>query len=206
MNDKNPPPSEAEKGSSSTPSRSAPEEPSGSGKASAATAAKASRTKKPEGPGRPAAAKAQPAPKPQPAPEPPETGNKRWRLAVAIAIPVLMIAAFLVSRIARDEPTPTTAEDPLLVYCATLVERDSVPVPNPSQAGSEEVKETVPVLAGRMVLLTEKLITVAPNDAKAELQRQREAYRALVVNSDPAGFGSTEITESRKRTKHGRCE
>ncbi len=110
-----------------------------------------------------------------------------------------MLAAFLVSRIARDEPTPTAAEDPLLEYCATVIDRDAVPVPRPWQAGSEEVEETVPVLAGRMVLMTEKLLAVAPKEAKAELETQRDAYRALVVSRDPAGFRTPALTESRKR-------
>lgn len=124
--------------------------------------------------------------------------GSRWRIVVAAAVPVIMVAAFLVARSSR-EPKAPVGDDPLVRYCATVVERDSIQLPNPAQSGSEEVKKMVPVVAGRLVLLTEKMMEVAPDDAKAGLRRQEEAYRALVRTRDAAGFRSAELLASRNQ-------
>jgi hypothetical protein len=138
-----------------------------------------------------------PAGEPEPAEPTGADRQRRWRAAIAVAVPVLMIAAFAVSRMGGDEPAGPSAQDPLVTYCATLVERDSIPLPNPADAGDEETRNSVPATAGRLVLLTEKMLEVAPEDARDGLERQEEAYRTLVRTGDAAGFRSAELLAAR---------
>ncbi|HEX2180015.1 MAG TPA: hypothetical protein VHL54_10955 [Actinomycetota bacterium] len=148
-------------------------------------------------PGKAAGRKPHPAVEPKPAEPTGAERQRRWRLAIAVAVPVLMIAAFAVSRMSGDEPAGPAAQDPLVAYCATLVERDSIPLPNPADADDEETRNSVPATAGRLVLLTEKMLEVAPEDARDGLERQEEAYRTLVRTGDPAGFRSAELLAAR---------
>lgn len=113
-------------------------------------------------------------------------------MAIAAVIPLLVVAAFLVSRLGV-EPSQNEAEEARVLYCATVVERDSVEVPNPTQSDDEEVESSVPVTAGRLVLLTEKMVPLAPDAAKPALQRQEKAYRTLVSTRDVTGFRSDEL-------------
>jgi hypothetical protein len=127
----------------------------------------------------------------------PADRQRRWRVAIAAAVPVLMVAAFAVSRMGGDEPAGPPVEDPLVEYCATLVERDSIPLPSPADAEDEEARNLVPATAGRLVLLTERMLEVAPEEARDGLQRQEEAYRALVRSRDAAEFRSAELLAAR---------
>lgn len=120
----------------------------------------------------------------------------RWRKAVAIAIPVLIVAALVAVWVGRDDEPVATGEDPLIQYCATVVERDSIDLPPAAEATVPEVRERVPALAARMILLTERMFSVAPAEMKPHLQRQINAYREVVRTSDAAGFEKPELLES----------
>jgi hypothetical protein len=120
----------------------------------------------------------------------------RWRSAVAIAIPVLIVAALVAVWVGRDDDPVATGEDPLIQYCATVVERDAIDLPDADDASSPEVRERVPALAARMILLTERMFSVAPAEMKPHLQRQINVYRDVVKSSDAAGFEKAELLES----------
>lgn len=118
------------------------------------------------------------------------------RKAVAIAIPILMVAALVAVLITRDDEPAAVGEDPLITYCATAVERDSISLPEPARANDPEVRNSVPPTAARMVLLTEKMFTAAPQHIKPDLQRQINLYREVVRSGDARGFENPELLES----------
>lgn len=125
--------------------------------------------------------------------------RRRWRPVIAIAVPVIMVAAL--AAVFRDSPGPVAParEDPLISYCATVIERSSIELPDPSQAGSDEAANSVPVTAGRLVLLTERMLGVAPEEARPALRNQVESYRDLVRTGDAAGFYSPQLQASRNQ-------
>ena len=144
----------------------------------------------PDNPGEEAAEQGpRPAPGPRPRPD-------RARIGLAIVVPVLIVAALVAVFVSRDNEPAPLAEDRLLQYCSTAIERDALELPDPSEAASEEVKNGVPVTAGRMVLLTERMLEVSPDRQKPELRKQVAAYRSLVRSRDPAGFTAPELLES----------
>lgn len=136
--------------------------------------------------------------KADPGPVPERQIPDRRRMAVAIAVPVLIVAALIAVFVSRDEPA-VMGEDPLIQYCSTAIERDSIALPDPN-ADSEEVKNSVPVTAGRLVLLTERMLEVAPDKVKPDLESQIDAYRNLVRTRDPAGFRDAKLLASMNRT------
>ncbi len=129
-------------------------------------------------------------------PAPAGRPTDRWRVAVAIAVPVLIVAALIAVFVTRDDEPQASGEDPLIQYCATAIERDSIELPVAAQAEPEEAAGPVPVAAGRMVLLTERMLEYAPEDVRPELEAQIAAYRELVRTSDPAGFVEAGLLES----------
>jgi hypothetical protein len=124
---------------------------------------------------------------------PPLDGRRR---AVAIAIPVLIAAALVAVLVTRDDEPAVVGEDPLVVYCATAVERDSIPIPDPAEADNPDVRNSVPPTAARMVLLTEKMFSVAPQQVKPDLQRQINLYREVVRSADARGFEKAELLDA----------
>ena len=142
-----------------------------------------------DNPGQQAEPGSRPAPGPKPLPD-------RARIALAIAVAVLIGAALAAVFVSRDNEPAPLAEDRLLQYCSTAIERDALELPDISQAASEEVKNGVPVTAGRMVLLTERMLAVAPDRQKPELRKQVAAYRSMVRTRDAAGFAAPELLES----------
>ncbi|HEU4869076.1 MAG TPA: hypothetical protein VFV09_15300, partial [Actinomycetota bacterium] len=100
-----------------------------------------------------------------------KTPPDRRRMAVALAVPALIVAALIAVFVTRNDEPPAVGDDPLIQYCSTAIERDSIRLPDPA-ADSEEVKNSVPVTAGRMVLLTERMLEVAPEDVQTELKAQ----------------------------------
>lgn len=129
---------------------------------------------------------------PVPAGRPPD----RWRMAVAIAVPVLIVAALIAVFVTRDDEPQTLNEDRLNQYCATAIERDAIELPAAAPADPEEVMDPVPVVAGRMVLLSERMLESAPEEVKPELEAQIAAYRELVRSSDSEGFADPELLAS----------
>lgn len=121
------------------------------------------------------------------------------RMAMAVAIPLLMLAAIF--RVGRDDGASSgeAGEDPLVAYCATMVQRDAVRLPAVDSDASEEDGQPAAVIAGRMILLTESMLEVAPAAARSELESQIASYRELVRTQDPAGFRSAELVGSRER-------
>lgn len=109
-----------------------------------------------------------------------------------------MIAALVVVLRESRDPVAPPEEDPLIGYCAAAVERDSIELPVPSEpADAQEGQNTVPVAAGRLVLVTERMLEDAPEEARPALQTQIDAYRELVRTRDPAGFYSSALQEAR---------
>jgi hypothetical protein len=133
-----------------------------------------------------------PAPARKPLPD-------RWRKAVALAVPVLIVAALIAVFVTRNDEPAALGEDPLIQYCTTAIERDSIRLPDPA-ATSEEAKNSVPVTAGRMVLLTERMLEVAPEEVQPDLKDQIAAYRDLVRSRDPGGFADSKLLSSLNKT------
>lgn len=128
-----------------------------------------------------------------------KTPPDRRRMAVALAVPALIVAALIAVFVTRNDEPPAVGDDPLIQYCSTAIERDSIRLPDPA-ADSEEVKNSVPVTAGRMVLLTERMLEVAPEDVQTELKAQIAAYRDLVRSRDPADFADSKLLSSLNKT------
>ena len=116
---------------------------------------------------------------------------------MALAVPLLIVAAVVVARRDPAPPPSRGAPDPRLTYCATVVERDAIRPPDPVGDPSEELRNSAGVTAGRLVLLTERMLQAAPEQARPPLRRELELYRRLVRMRDPAGFRSTELLEAR---------
>ncbi|HEX2054380.1 MAG TPA: hypothetical protein VHJ78_11735 [Actinomycetota bacterium] len=123
--------------------------------------------------------------------------RRRMRRLVALAVPVLMITAVVLVLRRSDAPAPA-GNDRLVNYCATLTERDSIALPVAVPEPSEELRNSVAVTAGRLILLTERMLETAPDDAKEPLEAQVAAYRELVRTRDPAGFKSERLLEARR--------
>lgn len=124
-------------------------------------------------------------------------GRRRMTIAIAVMVPVLILAAVLVSRREDDSGTAKGGPDPLATYCAAVVERDSIRIPVPEEEPSEEATNSIAIVAGRLILVTERMLEVAPDEAKAELEHQVSSYRELVRTRDQAGFTSQELLNSR---------
>jgi hypothetical protein len=106
------------------------------------------------------------------------------------------VAALVAVLVTRDDGPPAVGEDPLVLYCATAVERDSIPLPDPADADNPDVRNSVPPTAARMVLLTEKMFGVAPQQVKPDLQRQINIYREVVRSGDARGFEKPELLDA----------
>lgn len=116
---------------------------------------------------------------------------------MAVAVPVLIVAALIAVFMIRNEEPEAIGEDPLIQYCSTAIERDTIELPDTTQANpSEELRSSVPVTAARLVLLTERMLKVAPEEVEAELKAQIAAYRELVRSRDPAGFADPKLLAS----------
>lgn len=144
---------------------------------------------------------------------PPPTGptsRDRSRLLIALAVVVLVaVAAIAIRSRDRSEEGAGEEDEARIAYCTTLAERDAIRLPPAGAEPTEEVRSQVPVIAGRLILLSERMLETAPEDAREPLEAQIEAYRELVRTRDPAGFRSEELLEARNdanRTNIEECD
>ena len=143
----------------------------------------------------------------KPRPAPARRPTDRRKLAVAVAVPALIVAALIAVFVTRNDEPAVTGEDPLIQYCSTAIERDTIQLPDTTQANpSEELKDSVPVTAARLVLLTERMLEASPENVQPELKSQIAAYRELVRSREPSGFADPKLLASLNETGTANAE
>jgi len=118
---------------------------------------------------------------------------------MAIAIPVMILAALLIVRQGSDPGGGPPSGERYRSYCASLLERDSIRIPPPVENPSDELRREVALTAGRLILVTERMLEEAPAGVRPQLETQVATYRDLVRSRDPAGFDASQLRDARNR-------
>jgi len=129
----------------------------------------------------------------------PTRPRRSVQMLMAIAIPVMILAALLIVRQGSDSGDGPQGGGRYRSYCASLLERDSIRIPPPVENPSDEVRREVALTAGRLILVTERMLEEAPDAVRPHLETQVATYRDLVRSRNPARFEAEQLRDARNR-------